>query len=697
MAENVIRQTMFRTGEVDEIVWKRTDVNEYLTAAQSLLNCEVGTTGLFKKRKTTKFELNATSCAIRQSRMFEFIDANQNYYLLIAADRHFCIYDAPTELAQVVTSRGIPRNHVVTGRGTNVVARASGFTFKQTVVTPYLSSDLDELDYTEDNDSVVFTHPRYPTGRIYVSSYTPLTFAFQYLDIYPLPAYDFQTINYNAYTVSLSVVGDVLTFVMVNPAGPAGFTLAWVGGQILGGGATDIDPIGYAIITNVVTVGNTSTFTATVQIPFLTVGYSTQGSQYSVRQPAWSAALGYPAKCVYYQNRLWLAKTKRLPETVFGSKINAPINFDVGTGKDTDAIVYTIGVTNSGAITWLNGGKQLEILCENIECACPQDQNSALTPSTFTVKQQTAFGSSDSLKPINYINDSYFAAKTGKAFINYHFNGVGLTYTSTNISAASQHLVKNPTNRAILRGTDSTQDNFIYFLNPVDNTITAFQFAAEYKLAALTPVEFQDDVELIDIVTIDNQVYILKFYDLTNEFIVEKFADNYPSSFVKFDSVQEATMQSSGLVTGLDRFNGYTVQVVYENQDFGEYLVEGGEITVNNPEGIADTIFVGLQFDLDARTMFLFGGTAASPLKKNQSRIYVDYYQSLDFSINGKLVPYQNFQDIQAGLPLLPQTDTAIVSPVTGWNRFETISITQSSPFDLQILAIAYQIDVAII
>ena len=697
MTDNMIRQTMFRTGEVDEIVWKRTDVDEYITAAQSLLNCEVGTTGLVKKRKGSKFTLNATSCAIRQSRMFEFIDANQDYYLVLAADGHFCIYDAPTDRVQVVTSRGIPRHHVVTGRGTNVVARSNNFIHVQDVVTPYSSSDIDELDYTEDNDSLILSHPRYRTGRIYVSSYSPLTFAFQYLDIYPLPAYDFQKINYNAYTVTLSEVGDVLTFVMTNPSGATGFTTAWIGGQILGGGVTDIAPIGYAIITNVVNVGNVTTFTATVQIPFLTVGYSTQGSQYSVKQPAWSAALGYPAKTVYYQNRLWVARTKALPETIFGSKINAPINFDVGTGKDTDAIVYTLGVTNSGAINWLNAGKQLEIFCQNIEFACPQDQNSALTPSTFSVKQQSSFGSSSLLKPVTYINDSYFAAKTGKAFINYHFQGVGLAYTSTNISAASTHLVKNPRNRALLRGSDTSQDNFIYYLNPVDNTITTFQFAYEYKLAALTPVTFQDEVELIDIVTIDNFVYVLKFYNLTNQFIVEQLTEDFPSTFVKFDSVEEATMESSGLVTGLDRFDGYTVQVVYQNQDYGQYLVSGGEITVDNPDEIADTVFIGLLYDVDIRTMYLFGGSAASPLMKNQSRIYVDYYQSLDFYINGKLIPYQNFEDIQAGLPLLPQTDTAIVSPVTGWNRYETISITQSSPFDLQILAIAYQIGVAVI
>lgn len=689
----MIRQTMFKTGEVDETTWKRTDVEEFLTSAQSLSNCEVGTTGLFKKRKGTRFLLNATGYAEANSRMYEFVDKNDNYYLLISANGAFHVFDAPTDRAQVVTGDG---DDVVTGRDTNVVAYANNFTFVQTIVTPFLSGDLTQIDYAQDGDTLFVTHPNFQPGRIYISSYAPLTFSFEYLDIYPLPAYDFSTINYNNYTVSLSVVGSTLTFVMTNGSGATGFTTDWIGGQILGGGATDIDPVGYAIITNVVNAGNQTTFTATVQIAFKTSGYSTQGSQYSVKQPAWSATSGYPAKVLYYQNRLWLANTISLPETVFGSKINAPINFDVGTGKDTDAIVYTLGVSNSGSITWLNGGKLLEIFTKNIEFACPQNDNAALTPATFSVKQQTSYGSSSRLKPITYINDSYFSAKTGKAFINYHFNGIGLTYTSSNISAAAQHLVKNPSNRALLRGSDETQDNFIYFINQDDDTLTAFQFANEYKLAALTPISFQANIDLIDIVSVDNQIYILKYYSLTDQFVVDGFVEAYPASWVKFDSVETAEMASTGLITGLDRFNGYTVQVVYENQDFGEYLVSGGQITVDNPDEIANTVFVGLLYDVNFRSMYLFAGTAASPLMKNQSRIYVDYYQSLDFRVNGTLVPYQSFP-LYNNKPLEPVTDTAILAPVTGWNRFETISITQTSPFDLQVLAIAYQIEMAVI
>lgn len=710
MPTQMVRQTTFTTGEVDQTAWKRTEVDEYLSAAQSLKNMEVTTLGGAKKRKGTQKDIDATPYANDYSRMYEFIDKNQNHYLVMSGHNNFYIFDTPTESVQVVTRR---RKLVITLRNTLVVAHEEGLKFIQAVPTPYLTTDLNQLDYTQANDSIVFTHGDYPPGRIYISSYAtnPPTFSFQYLTITPYPAWDFNTVNYSGFSaVFTNPTPQTFRLVLSGSADTQIITTAWIGGQVVGSGASIDSPLGYGIITNVTHPSGTSVqIDGDVYVQFASpANMPLKGSLYSIRQPAWSATLGYPSKVLFFQNRLWFANTKTLPVSLFGSKINAPINFDVGTGRDTDAIVYSIGQTDCGAIRWLNGGKNLEIYADNYEFSCPQDLESALTPSTFSIRQQSSYGSSKILKPITYINDSYFANRSGRALLNFHFNGVGLTYVATNISAASFHLVKNPSNRALIRGSDDSQDNFVYYLNPDDATLTAFQFAQEYKLAALTPVEFQTDdegnptVEIVDIVTIANTVYLLKYFNLTGYYAIEHFTAD-----LKIDSYRQAEMASSGLVTGLDDLNGYTVQVVYQNQDFGEYTVgnshdpddpwDPGTIVVDNPQEIADTVFIGLLYENELVPMYIFGGRLASPLFKNITRIYVDYYNSLDFNINDKLVNYQNFREISEGLPLTPKTDTAIVDITDGWERFSTFRISQSSPFDLQILSIAYQVETTMI
>jgi hypothetical protein len=387
-----------------------------------------------------------------------------------------------------------------------------------------------------------------------------------------------------------------------------------------------------------------------------------------------------------------LANTDTLKNTIFASQIAKPVNFDVGVGGDTDAIIYNIGQTHTGGITWINPGKQLEIYTQNYSFVAPQDTETALTPATFTIRLQDAYGSNNGFKPVNYTNDSYYVSKTGKSFINFRFDGVGQAYTSTNVSIASSHLIKQPINRALLRGTDSSQDNFVYILNN-DESISAFQFAIQTGLAAFTPIEFQSDkegdpiIEVKDIFTINNEVYLLKFYNLNGIYAIEKFIDD-----VKIDSYINSTMDSTGLITGLDNLEGYLVTVIFDDQDYGQYTVVDGEIIAFNPNEESGPVKVGLLYPFEMIPMYLFSGANKSSWSKKITRIDVDYFNSINFTVNGTFIPYQTFEQVQAGLPPEPQTGTATVYPADGWTKFQTIKIEQNSPFDMQILSIDYHI-----
>ena len=654
----IIRQTMFSSGEVDAINYHRSDFKDYLTAAQSLLNVEVGTTGLAKKRKGTQFLLQ-TKNSDANSKLYGFQDKNGQFYCLISGHHFFDIYAIKKEAA-------------------------SELQFLQTLSTPYASAELNDLDYSNDNDSLIFVHANYPPARITIKNYAPLLFTYEILNLYPLPAYDFGDVIYNKGNANLS--GDVHTIRLTLTDSP-GFNDDWIGGQIIGGGTTDLSPLGYAIITQVSYQANQVTFEGKVQIPFLIQGASTSATQYSIRKPAFSNNAGYPSKVIFFQNRLWFAHTKTLSNTIFASKINAPVNFDVGVGQETDAIIYTLGQSDSGGIVWMNGGKELEIYTANYEFVAPQEQNIGLTPATFSIRQQSAYGVSDKLMPVSYLNDSYYVNKTGNAIINFRFQGIGQSYLASNISQASRHLVKNPLKAVLLRGTDQSQDNFIYFLNP-DHTITAFQFAHEVNLAALTPFSSQNQIEIQDIVAIDNTIYLLKKYLNSQQIVLEKMALD-----IKLDGFEEKNLSENGKISGLERFEGLNVQVVFDQQDYGLYPVKQGGIQVHNPEQKTGSCFIGLLYPVEIRPMYFYGGSQHADLMKKITKIYVEYFGSLNFYISDQLVNYQIFLNIQQGNGLHPSSGTAIISPVFGWNRQKTFSITQQAPFDLQITSIAYQIN----
>ena len=235
----ITRQALWNTGEVDQQVWKRTEASEYMTAAQALTNCEIGTTGLVKKRKGTSVLFNVTGQAQFNSRMYEFVDNNNNHYVVLSATGVFYVYQAPSDEAQVVTNNA---DDVVINTGQHVVVQTTGLIFVQAVPVPYQGGDIDDLDYTQDNDALVISSPSFAPGRLFISDYnsSPFpTFAFECLSIYPLPAYDYNNINYNAFTVDLSGSTTTVlsfTFKNMNASSPPGFTgfvpADYIGGQI---------------------------------------------------------------------------------------------------------------------------------------------------------------------------------------------------------------------------------------------------------------------------------------------------------------------------------------------------------------------------------------------------------------------------------------------------------------------------------
>lgn len=289
----MVAQHLFTLGEVDEVNWKRTDVEGYLTGAQSLLNCEIGTTGLAKKRKGTVLNLSMNMSQYDPNcRFYEYRDILGNYYIIQSGIATFYVYQI-NPLTNFATFFGALAN-----------------------ATPYTSAELPQIDYTLNGDSLVLSHPNHPPARIFISNYTLFAFTYQVIAINPYPAYDFGVNNYNNAAVVLAVVGGNTNTLTLTVTGTYTFDSSWIGGQIIGAGNSPEQPVGSGFITNVVNSGSSTVFSIAVQVPFDTANPAVSGSQYSIRQPAWSNALGYPAKVITYQNRLWFANTRQLPSTV---------------------------------------------------------------------------------------------------------------------------------------------------------------------------------------------------------------------------------------------------------------------------------------------------------------------------------------------------------------------------------------------
>ena len=644
-----VRQDNFSFGEIDEINFNETTSSLYLHALKSGKNMLVSDTGKLKKRPGFKNVLDVSHLAITEnSRLFGFLGENGDYWVIIALPLEFVFYNITTQ-----------------AYGTNVV-------------TPYTASQLQDLQSTNGEGELIFAHPEHIPARLQQTgllfSYVPFSFAVQ-------PAYDFGKVLYNPSTAVLS--GTTTTFTLTFSAPSQTFTTQWIGGVVIGGGANSDDPIGYGIITG----ATSSVLTGTVKVAFKTGTF--QGSDFSVRQPVFTTALGFPRTLIFFQGRLWFANTKSLKNTLFGSKINQFDNFDVGVGNPPDAIIETLGDTNVGEILFLNAGKQIEIYTRNKEYVAPQPSGSALTPDTFTVRPQSSYGINAICPPVTYENDSYYVGRGGASLFKFQFQGLGEAYASENISIAASHLIKQPKRNVIMQSTDLSQENYLFLVNP-DFTLTVYQFSDISKVNAFMPLVFGENdatIKFYDIVNINNEIYLLVNLVTNGKWILARFDEDFYHDFYTVETLPE-----NGVITGLTALEDYSVSVMYEGQFLGDYTVTGGQITVIN-QGKEGACTVGITYTPEVIPLSLFIGKDSTDSLKKSSYLYVDYFKSLDFRINGKLVPYQNFVDIQAGSPLIPQTGRARLGTAKGWQLTEDVVITQTTPLPLNILSISYQVE----
>ncbi|WP_010597618.1 hypothetical protein [Rickettsiella massiliensis] len=187
---------------------------------------------------------------------------------------------------------------------------------------------------------------------------------------------------------------------------------------------------------------------------------------------------------------------------------------------------------------------------------------------------------------------------------------------------------------------------------------------------------------------------MLKKYVNSDQVVLEKMLAEH----IKIDGYEEKEMSSDGTIEGLERFEGLDVQVVLVVDDMGIYRVKNGVIHVANPQRFSGTAIVGLLYPVEIIPMYFYTGPSHADLMKQTTKIYVEYFESLNFYIDDKLVNYQFFNKIADKTTFLfPPSGTAIVGPVSGWNRDKTFTITQNAPFDLQITAIAYQVTASMI
>lgn len=649
----IVTQPSFFSGQVDPIQFTRTSFQNYLSAAQSLKNCVVDTTGIIHKRdgSTIIKDLN------QKYDLLIGFNANDNkWYAALFRDFAVQIYDLDGQV-------------------------------DQRLVTKY--ADPSKIDYTYiDNSIVIFyggtiEEGALPPTRLFIGN--DGEFKLEELTFKPLPSRDFNDVTYvdsnvsvNGNTVSLNI---------------GGFDDKWIGGAIIG-----INPnpdlkdtntyLGEGIITDVSVSDNSTVFTLDIIHPF---GDIRSGLNLSIRKPMFGPKIGWPKKGILYANRLWLSGIPGSSEWLVGSSVGKPTAFHF-FNREVDGIAGQVPITDrKETIIWLHAGSRLEVYTDHAVYTSASNDG-VVTPANFQLVKRTTFGASDKFKPISYQNESYYISRTGNSLIKFEHDILTNTGKAVNVTKAAQTLIRNPNARTIIVGTSATQDNYIYGLND-NKQLFNFQFSNETGLAAVTPIEMKGDV--LSIAELDNTLVLLKHLYVSDTYTLEILSSDLNDKYAYLDSMNQYQSNENKELTGLKPYNGYPARVVYFDkyntlQDLGEYKVVNSKIKLKNYYDDNTSFYVGFTYSVEITPMYFYLGPNQSTTKKTVSQVIVEYYDSLDFYVDNSLVKYQDYKEIND--KLLPKTGCIEQSFLKGHERYNTFKITQKSPFNLCITSISYKI-----
>ena len=505
--------------------------------------------------------------------------------------------------------------------------------------------NVENVSMTATDEYIVITNVNFHPKRIDVK--TPLTSStVSDINFSVLPSITSDEIDYSNYTFTPSgnPMGSTMTVTM--PAGSAQFDANWVGGLLIDqfGLSTD-NPLGYGLISSIQTPNNT---TQVIGLTVLTAFANrvAPGDVISVRKPAWSAN-NWPSLCLFYQSRLWLFGTKEKSFFVAASHENQPNNFNVGTGRPSDAIGEIMSNTSGGGIKKVFGGHNLHIWTDQAQIIIPSGMDVGITSASFSTPQVSAYRCSK-MEPLQYRNNIYFTTSTGKAVIEVvETQGES---ASADLSFSAEHLINNPI-KAQVTVEDDTQEQYLYFLNN-DNTITAFSKSEISNVNAFTllKMEMPTNEQIVSIDTIDNTLYgTVRNLD-TGHLMTLKFSSN-----AYLDCYSECIFSNnSSPVWAI--YNNNTVSIVKDdgNKQFsyiGDALVTDGILNFNIEDG---HYLIGKIYNTAFKSMPLFLNKLGSFYKKNIFQIYIEYYQSYNFTVNGKVTATASFAD--SNKPKTPKT-----------------------------------------
>ncbi|MBP2313372.1 hypothetical protein [Azospirillum soli] len=295
-------------------------------------------------------------------------------------------------------------------------------------------------------------------------------------------------------------------------------------------------------------------------------------------EQAFSPLRGWPVSAAFHQDRLVIGGSRDLPNRLWLSRSADLWNFDLGTGKDDEAIEFGILSDQVNAVRAVFSGRHLQVFTSGAEYMVSGDP---LTPQNIQVNRQTRIGSpvDRAIPPRDVDGATLFVSRNGKEIREFLYTDTEAAYQANDLALLARHLVASP------RDQDYDQSRRLLFVVMGDGSLGALTVYRMEQVTAWTRLETDGAVRSVAVV--GDEVYAL--VDRAGTWTIERFDDS-----LNLDSALVGDHDTATAVwSGLDHLEGRSVAVVADGVVRPNVTVQAGKITLNPP---AKRVEAGLSY-----------------------------------------------------------------------------------------------------
>jgi hypothetical protein len=426
------------------------------------------------------------------------------------------------------------------------------------------------------------------------------------------------------------------------------------------------------------------------------------GGSWSIEDPAFSDARGYPRAVAFFEQRLILGGSKAQPQTFWGSNSGEYEVFGLGSDDD-DAFEFAIAANDVNTINWIVPARVLLMGTASSEFSVSGGDRGtqvAIGPNNVDVKSSTFWGSTDLVAPIRIGNAALFVTRTGTELREMVFSLERDAYIANDLLLLAKHLTipAGIVDMAYQRHPNST----VWCVRG-DGVMLALTYQREHDVVGwsrhLTGTEGPDQTPTTGFF---ESVVTIPHWNGNRDVtwvVVRRRINGIWKRYIEYlDSVGgyyghlgvDCGLTYSGspttTVTGLGHLEGEVVDILGDGAVYPRATVTGGQVTL---QGLpASMIEVGLPFRSVMETMrpeVPTQGTSQG-LPKSWGKVWVRVDKTLGAWINGQEIPFRDPNMPMDQAPALFTGDIQVDLVTT--DRGATITVEQRQPLPQTVVAI---------